>query len=201
MNAIYTQLKNSQDAIPDKDELIDFIKQISQPTENNKGEWKPGPRNMVDLLELVKKFYYDPLMGGSNSIKKVFPAILNRSAFLQEKYSASIYGGNSGIKSLSFLDAMQWVQKNNNKIVDPYELLPKLFNELDLSEEKIELLFHDDKLKEGGSASIAYARMQFTEMTNQERTELRSALLKYCELDTLAMVMIVEAWIDMIFGR
>ncbi|HSW70000.1 MAG TPA: DUF2779 domain-containing protein [Gammaproteobacteria bacterium] len=201
LNTIYTQLKNSQDAIPDKDELIDFIKQISQPTENNKGEWEPGTRNMVDLLELVKKFYYDPLTGGSNSIKKVFPAILNRSAFLQEKYSAPIYGGNSGIKSLSFPDPMQWVQKRNNKIVDPYELLPKLFSELDLSDEQIELLFHDDKLKEGGSASIAYARMQFTEMSDQERAELRSALLKYCELDTLAMVMIVESWKNMVFGK
>lgn len=119
LNAIYTQLKNSQDAIPDREDLINFIIQISQPTENNKGEWKPGPRNMVDLLELVKKFYYDPLMGGSNSIKKVFPAVLNRSAFLREKYSAPTYGGSSGIKSLNFSEAIQWFQKLYDKIIDP----------------------------------------------------------------------------------
>ena len=53
-------------------------------------------------------------------------------------------------------------------------------------------------MKEGGSASIAYARMQFSEMSEVERGELRGALLKYCELDTLAMVMIVEAWRDML---
>jgi len=36
--------------------------------------------------------------------------------------------------------------------------------------------------------------MQFEAMSDYEREELRSALLKYCQLDTLAMVMIYEAW-------
>jgi len=35
-------------------------------------------------------------------------------------------------------------------------------------------------------------------MTPIEREALTNALLKYCELDTLAMVMIVEAWLDML---
>ena len=43
---------------------------------------------------------------------------------------------------------------------------------------------------------MAYARMQFEVMSDYEREELKRALLKYCELDTLAMVMIVEAWRD-----
>ena len=29
-------------------------------------------------------------------------------------------------------------------------------------------------------------------MTNEERIQIKEALLKYCELDTLAMVMIME---------
>ena len=40
----------------------------------------------------------------------------------------------------------------------------------------------------------AYALMQFTEMFDYEREKLRKGLLKYCELDTLAMVMIYEGW-------
>jgi len=36
--------------------------------------------------------------------------------------------------------------------------------------------------------------MQFTDMTDAEREALRNALLQYCELDTLAMVMIYEHW-------
>jgi hypothetical protein len=40
--------------------------------------------------------------------------------------------------------------------------------------------------------------MQFEEMSEYERSEIRKALLKYCELDTLAMVMIYEGWQDLI---
>ena len=145
---IHTQLQK-QDSILDRAELLSFIESISQPTEANKGKWKEGPRNMVDLWDLVKRLYYDPQMKGSNSIKKVFPAILYRSKFLQNKYGSPIYGSESGIKSLNFKD-WQWIQKREDKIVDPYELLPPLFEDIDLSEEKIDLLFHDDKLREGG---------------------------------------------------
>lgn len=42
---------------------------------------------MIDLCKVVKIFYYDPQMGGSNSIKAVLPAVLNSSKYLQQKYS------------------------------------------------------------------------------------------------------------------
>jgi|GEM_PF-3644328 len=41
---------------------------------------------------------------------------------------------------------------------------------------------------------MAYARMQFDDVTQEERDAVFNALLSYCELDTLAMVMIAEAW-------
>jgi len=40
----------------------------------------------------------------------------------------------------------------------------------------------------------AYARMQFSDVPNVERQATCKALLRYCELDTLAMVMIYEGW-------
>jgi hypothetical protein len=40
----------------------------------------------------------------------------------------------------------------------------------------------------------AYAKMQFEEMSDYERNVLTDSLLKYCELDTMAMVMIYESW-------
>jgi hypothetical protein len=55
-----------------------------------------------------------------------------------------------------------------------------------------------DALISGGAALIAYARMQFEEISNYERGEIRKALLKYCELDTMAMVMIYEGWKDLL---
>ena len=53
-----------------------------------------------------------------------------------------------------------------------------------------------DDLADGGGAMTAYAKMQFTEMSGAERSALRGSLLKYCELDTLAMVMLYEHWIE-----
>ena len=40
----------------------------------------------------------------------------------------------------------------------------------------------------------ANARMQFTEMSEQESEKVTKALLKYYELDTFAMVIIFEYW-------
>jgi hypothetical protein len=38
----------------------------------------------------------------------------------------------------------------------------------------------------------AYALMQFSEMSDQERTRIKEALLRYCKLDTEAMVWIYQ---------
>jgi hypothetical protein len=78
-------------------------------------------------------------------------------------------------------------------MINPYDLLPNLYQ--DIPKDSEILFSSDNRLQEGGAALIAYARMQFTEMSETERKELRKALLKYCELDTLAMVFIVEYWL------
>ena len=52
----------------------------------------------------------------------------------------------------------------------------------------------EEFIADGGSAMMAYARMQFKDVTQEEREAVFNALLDYCELDTLVMVMIVEAW-------
>ena len=49
-----------------------------------------------------------------------------------------------------------------------------------------------EKINNGGMALIAYARLQFEDLPAVERKKLREALLRYCELDTLAMVMLYE---------
>ncbi|RME14179.1 MAG: hypothetical protein D6797_09470 [Bdellovibrio sp.] len=151
---------------------------------------------MVDLYDLVKRYYYDPYTKGSNSIKYVLPAILNSSQFLKDKYSKPIYGAEGGIKSLNFKD-WTWIQFDGEKVRDPYTLLPRLFQ--DISEKDLKLLLSEEyEIKNGGAALTAYGKLQFTEMTDYERKELEGALLKYCELDTLAMVMIYEGWRELI---
>ncbi|MCK5019062.1 MAG: hypothetical protein KAS32_18520 [Candidatus Peribacteraceae bacterium] len=123
------------------------------------------------------------------------PAILNSSTFLQEKYSQPIYGTDSGIKSLNFKD-WTWIKFDGGAVIDPYKLLPKMFT--DVSDNDFSLISNNNEIKDGGAALTAYARMQFEDMSNYERTELKQALLKYCELDTMAMVMIYEGWKDML---
>ena len=49
-------------------------------------------------------------------------------------------------------------------------------------------------ISEGGAAATAYARLQFEDMNEKTRQKINTALLRYCELDTLAMVMITQAW-------
>jgi hypothetical protein len=194
LNLIYRQLLEDESEISDRDELCLFIKSITKSVSSSSEKWE-GQRAMVDMWDLVKRYYYDPYTKGSNSIKFVLPAILNSSKELQKKYSKKNYGSEDGINSLNFKD-WQWIQFDGSKVKDPYKLLPKLFE--DASDHNLELLSSDDELANGGAALTAYARMQFSEMSDYERKELESALLKYCELDTFAMVLIYEGWKEMI---
>ena len=198
LNFIYQQLIEDYSDIYDREELCEFIRTItksSSSVEEAVGEEWEGPRNMIDMLELVKRYYYDPAMKGSNSIKYVLPAILNSSRYLQEKYSEPIYGVKSIIPSHNF-ENWTWIEFRKNKVVNPYELLPKMFQ--DMPDEELIISAENNELRDGGAAMIAYSRMQFEEMSEYERKEINKALLKYCELDTMAMVMIYEGWRNMV---
>lgn len=192
LNQIIIQLTESQE--PDRNELIEFIRTITNYLPEGTKEKIKGPREMVDLCEMVLRFYYSPRMGGSASIKYVLPAILNESDFLKDKYSRPIYGTEQ-LPSLNFRK-QKWVNiTDSDEVTNPYSELPKIFEPEDLK--RIEtFLIEDDDVRNGGAAMMAYCMSQFTKMTELERERIRNALLRYCELDTLAMVMIVEYWKD-----
>ena len=145
---------------------------------------------MVDLLEMVKRFYYDPYANGSNSIKAILPAVLNRSKYLQQKYSQPVYG-TGVIPSKNYKDKV-WIEIKDGIVTNPYKLLPPLFAEA--TDEQLEEYITDPLLAEGGAAMMAYAKMQFAEMSDAERKSVSAGLLRYCELDTFAMVLIWEFW-------
>ena len=192
LNMIYRQLNEDKNDISDRKELCKFIRSITKSVNGCSEGWE-GLRSMVDMCELVKRYYYDPAMKGSNSIKAVLPAILNSSKFLQDKYSKPIYG-TKNIPSLNY-NNWTWIKYEENMVTDPYKLLPKMFEDVS---EKDYILLNNDQVRDGGAAMTAYAMLQFTEMSDYERNEIKKALLKYCELDTLAMVMIYEGWKDMV---
>jgi hypothetical protein len=189
---IYDQLSRDPGEIPDRDELCAFIKTITTRITRNDtaGSWNP-PRKMIDMCELVKLYFYDPYTAGSNSIKKVLPAVLRSSDYLRSKYSTPAYG--TEIKSLNFGEGQCWVISEDGNIKDPYECLPPVFGS-----EMIDRLSDESTLKDGGGAMMAYARLQFEDMSDEERRKICDALKRYCELDTLAMVMIYEGWGEMI---
>lgn len=194
LNHIALQLAESD--VSDKDELIEFIETI---TENN-SEGRVGIRSMVDMCQMVKDYYFDPATRGSNSIKAVLPAVINRSKYIKEKYSKPIYGKNGMIRSQNFEDNWVWIQYNEDGIVkDPYQLLPGIFEEIN-QEERAQFLT-ENELNNGGAAMTAFAKIQFTHMSEAERNRVLAGLLKYCELDTLAMLMIYEYFQAEVEGR
>lgn len=192
LNAIYEQLNSSEEK--DATVLKDFIKNISHSKSDSVEKWK-GERDMVDLWDVVKKYYYNPLTKGSNSLKYVLPAILNTCGYLQEKYSKPLK--EIGISSLNLPDTHIWLANDGLVFENPYKKLPKLFDEW--TEEQLnELVSGMEELADGGAALTAYGKMQYTDITDAEITELSTALLKYCELDTLAMVMLFEHFRELI---
>jgi hypothetical protein len=118
LNVIYRQLMASDEE--DRSVLCEFLRTITHSGSDSVERWK-GSRDMVDLKEVIQKFYYNPLTRGSISIKQVMPAILSNCAYLQEKYGKPVYRG------LNFVD-WQWVQYDmEGRVIDPYELLPPVF--------------------------------------------------------------------------
>ena len=189
LNAIYRQLRVSDEY--DQEQLCTWIKTITQSTTNSDESWI-GQRNMVDLCDLVKKYYYSPQTNGSNSIKAILPAILNQSDFLREKYGKPIYG--DVIKSKNFTRQSWIVLDEGGNVINPYKHLQPIFTGIDADDLDELLSDSDAEVSDGGAAMMAYAQIQFTQMTDFERELITKSLLKYCELDTLAMVMIWEEW-------
>ena len=192
LNAIYIQLMESDEA--DKDSLIQFIESISHSKSDSALKWC-GKRDMLDLWVIAKNFYFNPLTKGSNSLKDLLPAVLNSSDFLKDKYSKPL--NKISLTTTNFPGNFVWLEEVEGKVINPYKRLPPVFD--DWTEEKIEHSISDiEDINDGGAALTAYGKLQYTDMTQAEIEQITSALLKYCELDTLAMVMLYEHFKEII---
>lgn len=184
----------------DKQELVSFIDGITHPTGKEK-EGKAGARDMVDLLDLVLRYYYHPSMKGSNSIKVVLPAILNSSKAIQKKYQEPVYGDE--IPSQNFRDGntKAWIRFNpDGTVKNPYKLLDSIASFLGVTDEELAdfdatYVQEGEQIANGGAALAAYTKLQFASET--ETKALAEALLRYCELDTMSMVFIWEYFHEM----
>lgn len=125
---------------------------------------------LVDMNKLTLDHYFHPEMKGKTSIKKVLPAIWNNNSYLHSipyfsKYAAKDFTGG---------------------VIDPYDTL---IAEIDFDNT-------DEEVVKGGTAAMrAYNRILFdNSIDNNQKSELKHQLLRYCELDTMAMVIIAHHW-------
>ena len=196
LNAIRRQLDESNES--DKDELIAFIDEITHDSENSR---EGGPRDMVDLWEVVKSYFYEPReMGGSTSIKVVLPAVLNISQFLKNKYSQPIYGKEIPSLNIPSAKPIAWITYDpTGHVENPYHLLPSVSSLLGLvgiNDDMLESEDDDMTIANGGAALTAYNKLMFSDSDAVQTKALRKAMLRYCELDTMAMVFIWEFFND-----
>ena len=124
----------------------------------------------VDLNDLTLQYYFHPDMKGKTSIKKVLPAIWNNNAYLH---------------------TIPWFKKyisNAASSLNPYDTLAPIIGALE----------NEEVVKDGTGAMRAYHELMFGALSeNKERREqLKQLLLQYCELDTMAMVIIWKYWMD-----
>jgi len=174
LKKIYRELKRQEDAVGNSEELREWIEQIIGRDDSN-GAKAPY---LADMGRLVKNYYYNIRMDGSLSIKEVLRSVMEVSPILKKRFSRPYAGSN--------YDNIIWWQRRNGGVRNPYELL---------RERRLE------PVGRGTEAMVAYARLRSAADNNEdEREKLRLGLRSYCELDTLAMVMIYLHWKELLNG-
>ena len=136
---------------------------------------KNGAGAFVDMNDLALKYYFHPVMKGRTSIKVTLPAVLaaNNSKRTENWLS-------------NFDEGINLLHRGEDGIIEnPYKHLPP-----------IDLLENAEKVNEGTGAMRAYEDMLFGISKHQPEIKkaYAAALLRYCKLDTLAMVIIWEHW-------
>jgi hypothetical protein len=133
----------------------------------------------LDLLEISRGHFYDPAMMGSHSIKKVLPVVWKNPAIqkLFPKYAQDQHG---------------------QPVKNPYDALPALTLQ-DAKDSALDLSRLDelDVVKNGTGAMRAYEHIRYGLAASDQaaRKSMRRQLMRYCELDTAAMVMVWRHWL------
>ena len=124
----------------------------------------------VDMNDFTLQYYFHPDMKGKTSIKKVLPAIWNNNEYLHSNPWFKKYVSDTGGS------------------LNPYDTLAPIIGELE----------KEEVVKDGTGAMRAYYDLMFgaQSASSEKRQQLIQLLLQYCELDTMAMVIIWKYWMD-----
>ena len=187
-----TVLKDVRDQLAagaeaDAAELVGFIDSLVTAPDG-------GTARLVDMgRPLVARTAFIAGTDGRSSIKKVLQAVLAQSEYLRERYGRPVYG-TPDMPSLNFRDWTWWREKDG-EVIDPYLLLGQLLADPEL--DRVAREEEEDEasafVANGGAAMVAFGELQRRDLAAAERRRLEGQLLRYCELDTLAMVMVYEA--------
>jgi hypothetical protein len=61
-----------------------------------------------------------------------------------------------------------------------------------------DLSYKDMEINNGGDASIAYENVTYGDVSEKEKKKVREALEKYCALDTLAEIKIIDRLMEIV---
>ncbi|TYP94970.1 protein of unknown function(DUF2779) [Fodinibius salinus] len=168
LKAIRRELMHESTTITDAENLIQWIEGIIHRNDSLHHD----PPYIADLSRQVKQFYYNCEMGSSLSIKDVLQSVMSYSSFLKEQYSQPYSSSN-------FDQFIWWQDDDTGNIRNPYSLLSEA---------------GDWPIRRGAEAMVVFGKLISRELAPPEEQSMREALLKYCELDTLAMLMIYQHW-------
>ncbi|HEX6982539.1 MAG TPA: DUF2779 domain-containing protein [Balneolaceae bacterium] len=168
LKTIRRELMEERDKIDDADELILWIEKIIRRRDSSHHQ---APF-MADLSRQVKHFYYNREMENSLSVKDVLRSVMSHSEFLKQKYSKPY-------SSRNFDGIIWWQPDGEHGARNPYELLTEK---------------EAGAIRRGTEAMVVYGKLLSQKLPEDELKHYRQSLLRYCELDTLAMVMIYQHW-------
>ena len=174
LKTVRRELVLEQHEVDDAEALIGWIEQIIQRHDSSHHQ----PPYVADLSRLVKNFYYNCEMGNSLSIKDVLQSVMSHSDFLKGKY-------RKRYNSHNFKDMQWWQDNGRGEARNPYKLLMET---------------GDAPIRRGTEAMVVYGKMIAQQWSDEKLAAFRQALLKYCELDTLAMMMIYQHWQHKLFA-
>jgi len=168
LKTIRRELIDEQDEVKNAVQLIRWIENIIHRNDSSHHQ----PPYVADLSRQVKNFYYNREMGNSLSIKDVLQSVMSYSNLLKEQYSRSYSSHN-------FDDIIWWQADGQGGARDPYEILAET---------------DGHSVRRGTEAMVEYGKLIAQELAPRQLKSRKKALLKYCELDTLAMMMIYQHW-------
>lgn len=168
LKIIRRELRDEAEMIPDSPRLLQWIEEIIRRNDSN----HPPSPYLADLSRLVKNFYYNSEMENSLSIKDVLQSVMTKSDYLAQTYSRPYNSEN-------FDDIIWWQPDSSGKAKNPYTILQESGSEV---------------VRRGTEAMYIYGKLIAGNMSKKEKSAHRKSLLRYCELDTLAMLMIYQHW-------